>query len=95
MSHPGTEELSESNGLTLSQDRTDRFDIFGTYTVIILQKYQDTIKILYNGILSWSQNLILAHKEHQKSAKICLKTILETQNIYNSCYSSCLWLNIH
>lgn len=49
MSHPSIEDLSESNGLTLSQNRTDSFDIFGTYTVIILQKYQDTIKILYNG----------------------------------------------
>jgi len=74
MSCPSIEELSEGNGLTPSQNRTDRFDIFGTYTLISLQKHQDTIKILYNRadrdrILSQSQNLILAHKEHKKVPK--------------------------
>lgn len=35
MPDPSIEELSESNGLALSQNRTDRLDIFGIYTVII------------------------------------------------------------
>lgn len=55
--------------LTLNQTRTGRFAIFETQTIIILQKYQDKIKIHYNWggkarILPQSQNLILLHKEH-------------------------------
>lgn len=58
MSLPSIEEFSKSNGLTLSQNRTDKFDILGAYTVTVLQKYQGTIKILYNRA---GKDRILSH----------------------------------
>lgn len=55
--------------------------------VIILQKYQHTIKILRNragknSLLSQSQNLILAHKEHKKKCENMLKDYLrDTESV--------------
>lgn len=72
MPDPSIEELSESNGLTPSQNRADKFDIFGTYTVIILQRYWDTI-------LSLSQHTQQRGKKKQNKKR--LRTILETESI--------------
>lgn len=74
MSHPSIEE---SSGLTLGQTKTNRFDIIGTSTGIILQKCQYVIKILYSKadrdrILSQSQNLKLANTQRGEK-KIGLK----------------------